>query len=201
MNTRLHCLIRLPFPSCGFNFEDETACSLPDSSFSVQVLHPRALGTKLGSSHELLDELRAKSSRQQPLYKPIRSTNCHEIATTDRHVDVQRAGDGRFQLRIDDDDAEVDHVARLVDGLVGLDEHRVALLDELQLGRVEEAQTARALRRQVVLAWSQFANLKKKQHFVIFCWSHQNFRAAKVIERSNHWVERGGFFYFFLGTT
>ena len=116
-------------------------------------------------------------------------------------MDVQRAGDGRFQLRIDDDDAEVDHVARLVDGLVGLDEHRVALLDELQLGRVEEAQTARALRRQVVLAGSQFANLKKNNISLFFVGPIKISERRKSSKgRTTGW-KGAGFFYFFLGTT
>lgn len=63
-------------------------------------------------------------------------------------------------MRVEDDRSELHLVSRLVDGLVRLYEHRVALVHVLQRGGVEEFQAARAAGRQVVVAGADVADLK-----------------------------------------
>lgn len=49
---------------------------------------------------------------------------------SDRYVNG--ASDSRFEVRVEDDSAEENFMARFVDGLVCLDEHRVALVHVVQ---------------------------------------------------------------------
>ena len=76
-----------------------------------------------------------------------------------RHKDVQRTDDRWFQLRINDDNAKLNHMPRFVDGLVRLDEDRVALFRVIQLCRVDKTQSTRSASCQVVFTRPQFTNL------------------------------------------
>jgi len=62
-------------------------------------------------------------------------------------------------MRVQHDRSELHLVSRFVDGLVGLDEHRVTLVHVLQRRGVEKDQTARSPGRQVVAAGADVADL------------------------------------------
>ena len=62
----------------------------------------------------------------------------HQQRTTYGDVDVEGARDARPQMRVEDDHPELDLVTGLVDRLVRLDEHRVALVEVRQFRGVEE---------------------------------------------------------------
>lgn len=78
---------------------------------------------------------------------------------TYRDEHFERPGDGRLQVRVEHDRPELHLMPRLVDGLVRLDEHRVALVHVLQRGGVEKLQSAGTAGRQVVVAGSDVADL------------------------------------------
>lgn len=66
-------------------------------------------------------------------------------------------------MRIQHDRSELHFVTRFVDRLVGLDEHRVALVHVLERRAVVKFQTARAPGRQVVVTRADIADLRKKK--------------------------------------
>lgn len=99
------------------------------------------------------------STRVLPAWNSSQTRYIATTAYTHRNEYVQSPGDGRFQVRVQDDCSELHLVSRFVDGFVRLYEHRVALVHVLQRGGVEEFQATRAAGRQVVVAGADIADL------------------------------------------
>ena len=82
-------------------------------------------------------------------------------SSTDRDVDVEGLRDAGLEVRVEHHHPELDCVSGLVDGLVRLDEHRVALVHVLQLGAVLEVHATLAASNEPVLPRAQVRDLRQ----------------------------------------
>lgn len=83
------------------------------------------------------------------------------VKITYRHVNIQRTDDRWFELRIDDNDAELYQMSRFVNGLIRLDENRVTLFRVFQFRCVDKRQSTRSTGCQIIFTGSQFTNLPR----------------------------------------
>lgn len=83
------------------------------------------------------------------------STNGHTYGDEN----IESSGDRRLQVGVQYDCPELHFVSRLIDCLVGLDEHRVTLVDVFEGRGVGKLQTTWASGSQVVITRSDIADL------------------------------------------
>jgi hypothetical protein len=85
--------------------------------------------------------------------------------STHGNENIEGGGDRRLEVFVEGQTPELNRVARLVDRLIRLDEHRVAFVHVTQLGGVLKLESSGASHRDIVVAWTDVSDLKKYVFF------------------------------------